>query len=185
MRKPIQLTCLSLLLSATTLPANAATDITSENSANNLQAEISRVQIEWQDPTSYSDVRAANQSRKHFREKTFNRLEKHLEKLASKLPDGQTLKLSVTDLDLAGRVWPGSFMGLNTAGDVRIVKRVDFPSMQFSYTLVDAQNSVIKTGEEKLRDLSFQDRANRHFRSDALRYEKRMLDDWFGKTFKD
>lgn len=146
--------------------------------------ESDRVEIEWKDPKSYSDVRSANQPRTRFRESTFKKLEQHLEKLAIKLPEGQTLKLTVTDLDLAGQVWPGHMVGLNSTSDVRMIKRIDIPRMNFAFQLLNASGNVLKEGEEKLKDMNFQDHINRHFNNDSLRYEKKMLDDWFKDTFE-
>ncbi len=143
-----------------------------------------RVNIEWEDPKSYTDVRPSNQSRKRFRESTFNRIEKHLEKLALKLPDGQTLKMTVTDLDLAGHVWPGHIAGLDSTSEVRIIKRIDIPRVDFSYQLMDASGAVLKEGEEKLKDMNFQEHGTNRFSDDALRYEKNMLTDWFKNTFE-
>lgn len=142
-----------------------------------------RVQITWKDPKSFTDVRPSNESRKRFREKTFELLEEHLEKLSSKLPEGQSLTMTVTDLDLAGRVWPGTFIGMDSAGDVRLIKRVDIPRMSFSYKLLDANGDVVKEGEESIKDMGFQERIHRYFKSDRLRYEKTMIADWFNDTF--
>ena len=183
----IKFTSLRLALFVLSVTATAivtANDQTTQPSPAAAPA-VARVDIQWQDPQSFSDVRAANQSRARYREQTFAQIEQHLDKLVSTLPQGQTLQLTVTDLNLAGRVWPSSLVGLASAGDVRIIKGTDFPAMRFSYTLRDDNSDIVKAGEEHLRDLSFQNRVNRHSRGDALRYEKRMLDDWFAKTFAD
>lgn len=135
------------------------------------------VQVEWQDPDSYRDVRAQMGSNQSFRENVFKQLEKHLHKVTKKLPEGQVLHLTVTDVDLAGQVWPGSFYGLNSANDVRIVKAVDFPRIRFNYQLKE-HDVVVKEGEENIKDMSFQQRSNRLFKSDPLRYEKALLERW-------
>lgn len=141
-----------------------------------------RVNIEWQNPKSYTDIRPSNQSKKRFQEATFKKIEKFLEKLAGKLPEGQKLKMTVTDLDLAGHVWPGHMAGMNNTQDIRVIKRVDFPRMNFSYTLVDENGKMLKSGEEKLKDMSFQSHNLGRIHSDGLRYEKNMLEHWFKKT---
>jgi len=141
-----------------------------------------RVNIEWQDPKSYTDIRPSNQSKKRFQESTFKKLEKFMEKLATKLPEGQHLNLVVTDLDLAGHVWPGHMAGMSNTQDVRVIKRVDFPRINFSYTLLDSNGETVKAGEETLKDMSFQEHHLGRFKSDGLRYEKNMLERWFKKT---
>lgn len=153
--------------------------------AEDKAAQPDRVEIEWQNPKEFTDVKAANGHRGKFRDSTFAKLEKHLEKLAEHLPEGTKLKMTVTDLDLAGKVWPGHFSGLDTTSDVRVVKRIDIPRMNFSYELVDANGTVVKSGEENLKDMAFQDRLSKHRRHDSLRYEKTMLKNWFSKEFGD
>lgn len=175
----------ALLLAVFAHPATANDETAQPESESTTASAMARVEIQWLDPQSFTDVRAANQSRGRYRKQTFAQITKHMEKLVSTLPQGQTLVLKVTDLNLAGRVWPSSFVGLSAAGDVRVIKPADFPAMRFSYTLMDANSDVVQAGEEHLRDLAFQNRVNRHSRGDALRYEKRMLDDWFAQTFGD
>lgn len=145
------------------------------------QAEV---EVNWQNPEDYRDVRPANESRKRFAETTFKRLDEYLVKLAEKLPDGQKLVITVTNLDLAGEVWPASFIGLgHSASDVRLIKRIDIPRMAFSYQLLDQSGVVLQEGQEKLKDMSFQERANRLFDNEPLRYEKNMLRQWFLAEF--
>jgi hypothetical protein len=142
------------------------------------------VEIEWDKPEEYRDVRPSNESRKKFREATFEHLNEYMNKLASALPEDQKLLMKVSDLDLAGQVWPISYLGLGHGGsDVRIVKNIDIPRINFSYQLLTQSGQVVKQAEVKLKDMSFLDRSNRSFKSDSLRYEKNMLQRWFKKEF--
>lgn len=143
-----------------------------------------RVQIDWQNPEKYTDVDPVNESRKRFRERTFEKLEHYFEELAQSLPQGQTLHLTVTNLDLAGEVWPASFVGLGRSGnDVRLIKDVYIPRMEFSYTLKDASGAVLKEDNVYIKDMAFHNRLNKYFDQDSLRYEKVMIEDWFDDTF--
>jgi hypothetical protein len=143
-----------------------------------------KVEIEWDKPEEYRDVRPSNESRKKFREATFEHLNEYMNKLASALPEDQKLLMKVSDLDLAGQVWPISYLGLGHGGsDVRIVKNIDIPRINFSYQLLTQSGQVVKQAEVKLKDMSFLDRSNRSFKSDSLRYEKNMLQRWFKKEF--
>ncbi|MFQ3235001.1 MAG: hypothetical protein ACI9C4_000554 [Paraglaciecola sp.] len=145
------------------------------------QAEV---EVTWQNPEEYRDVRPANESRKRFANNTFNKLDGYLGELAESLPEGQKLLMTVTNLDLAGEVWPASFVGLGHSGsNVRLIKSIYIPRMTFSYQLLGRTGEVLQQGEEKLKDTSFQDRANRFFDSEPLRYEKNMLRQWFVSTF--
>ena len=142
------------------------------------------VEINWQNPENYRDVTPTAQTRKSFREQVFSQLGEYMEKLAETLPDQQKLQITVTNLDLAGQVWPASFVGLgNSASDVRIIKNIDIPRISFSYSLQTNGNEVLKQGEVELKDMAFMDRPSRFFDSDNLRYEKTMLKDWFEETF--
>lgn len=148
--------------------------------------QAAEVKITWEEPESYSDVKPTNESRKRFRERTLQELEEHIVDLASDLPESQVLSMTVTNVDLAGQVWPSQFVGFgNGAGsDVRIIKRVDIPRMTFSYSLANADGQVILSGEDvKLKDMDFMESNIRRNRTESLSYEKAMLNDWFSDTF--
>ncbi|WP_394223656.1 DUF3016 domain-containing protein [Alteromonas gracilis] len=149
-------------------------------------SQAAEVKITWEEPESYTDVRPSNESRKRFRERTLKQLEAHIVELSSELPESQVLSMTVTNVDLAGEVWPSQFVGFAQGGgnDVRIIRRVDIPRMTFSYTLSNAEGQVILSDEDvKLKDMDFIDSHVRHRRGEALSYEKAMLDDWFSDTF--
>lgn len=151
--------------------------------SSNTALAQAEVEVEWKEPKKYRDIRPANESRAGFQKRVFNQLTEHLQKLAKELPEGQKLSLVVTDVDLAGQVWPGHFVGIDTASDVRLIKRIDIPRMAFSYKLTDSDGTVLKEGEANIKDMAFQDRSHRSFSNDSLRYEKTMLRSWFQDTF--
>ena len=136
-------------------------------------------EVTWTDYKSYRDIDPGNEGRKSFRERTFKDLEKHFAKLAETLPEGQVLKIDVTDVDLAGDT--------NAAGihRTRIIKQIYSPRMNFSYELLDAKGNVIQSEEVSIRDMNFMSGSNLKYRSKSLGYEKKMLDDWFEETFKE
>lgn len=134
-------------------------------------------EVIWTDYKKYRDIDPSNGGRKHFRERTFKKFEKHFSKLAEKLPEGQVLKIDVTDVDLAGDTNIG---GINR---LRIVKDIYFPRMNFSYQLINADGSEVLSGKIKLKDMSFMMGSNLRYSHDPLGYEKKMLDEWFGDTF--
>lgn len=144
------------------------------------KAEESRIAVEWIEPKSYIDVRGANYSNRLFRKQVFKELEEHLADLSEDLPEGQSLKMRVTDLDLAGRVEPGGFNGIGIgAGDIRIVRHIDIPRIKFEYDLIDAEGAIIKTEEVNLKDMAFLDRPRISRRFEPHGYEKRMISEWF------
>lgn len=155
-------------------------------SASCFAQEEGRVEITWEEPKSYTDIRPANETRAGFRKRVFANLENYMEHLSEDLPEGYSLSMTVTDVDLAGQVWPSRFAGFRAgAADVRIIDRPWIPRMDFSYSLSDADGNEIKTAEVSLKDMVFQDRIVSRRNSDAFVYEKAMLKDWFGKEFGD
>ena len=146
--------------------------------------QAAQVEVTWEEPKSYRDVKPSNESRTRFRERTFKELDELFTELAEKLPDDQKLSITVTDLDLAGQVWPASFVGMGqSAADVRIIKEIDIPRMSFSYVLTGGDNTVLKSEDVELKDMMFMNTVNRRLASDNLNYEKNMIEDWFNDTF--
>ncbi len=145
------------------------------------------VKITWEEPETYSDVKPTNESRKRFRERTLEDLEQHIVELASDLPESQVLSMTVTNVDLAGQVWPSQFVGFGTGGgsDVRIIKRVDNARISFSYSLTDDSGKVLKSADVKLKDMSFLDNPSTFRQNEYLGYEKAMLKDWFDEEMAD
>ena len=142
---------------------------------------LSKVEITWQSPNDYRDIRPSNETRKGFRERVFSSLGKHFNKLAEALPEGQSLSVTVTNIDLAGQVWPTFGAG---AADIRIVDRVDIPRMAFSYELKE-NGDTIKSAEVKLKEMAFMNRISRMRSSEPFGYEKAMLTRWFDNEFED
>ena len=136
-------------------------------------------EVTWTDYEKYRDIHPGDGSKKHFRERTFKNFEKHFAKIAESLPEGQVLKIDVTDVDLAGDTHAG---GINRH---RIVKDIYFPRMNFSYQLINADGSEVVSAEVVLKDMSFMRTNSLKYRNDSLGYEKKMIDDWFFKAFKD
>jgi len=138
------------------------------------------VEVKWTEPSKYRDVKPSNSgSRKHFEEQTFKNLENHFTKLASQLPENQTLKIEVTDVDLAGDVNHG---GINR---LRIIKEIYFPRIKLSYELIDNDKKSLVSGDVNLKDMNFMMGSRLKYRNDSLGYEKKMLDDWFKDTFSE
>lgn len=122
-------------------------------------------------PENFTDVPFSTWDR----ERVLKDLQQHFDKLAARLPAGQQLNVEVTDIDLAGETWPARFHGQ----DIRVMKGgADWPRISLRYSITQA-GQVIKSGQENLADMAYQYNMSRYGGDDALRYEKRMLDDWF------
>jgi len=134
------------------------------------QAEVSYVK-----PEEFSDMPFSINDR----ERVLKELSKHFTEMARQLPAGQILKVEVLDVDLAGRVYPRH----SYPDDIRIMRGgADWPTMHLRYTL-EQDGKVLRSGEDHLSNMMYQDRINRYSSGDPLRYEKQMMDDWFQKEF--
>lgn len=134
-------------------------------------------EVIWTEPEKYRDINSGNEPKTKYRERIFKEFEMHFAKMANELPEGHTLNINVTDVDLAGDVNAG---GIDR---IRIVRDLYFPRLKFSYDLYDSHGEKIKAGGTNLKDMGFLVGSNLHYRNKPLSYEKHMLDKWFNSTF--
>jgi hypothetical protein len=140
--------------------------------ASSAQA-AGRVDVDYVKPQEFSDAGRSVVDR----ERTMSSLTTYLRQLANRLPDGQTLKVEVTDIDLAGELYPGG-----RHDDLRVVRGgADWPRIALRYTLLDG-NRTLKSGQAQLSDPAymFTLRGSAQFWGEQA-YEKRMLKQWFDK----
>ncbi|QOY95072.1 DUF3016 domain-containing protein [Massilia sp. UMI-21] len=131
--------------------------------------------VNYVNPEKFSDLPTSDWER----ENVLRDLVKFFDKLAQDLPAGQDLTVNITDIDLAGREYPGQ----RATGDMRVREgKSDWPYVEIHYTL-SANGQVIDNGVAQLRDQSYLLRPTKlSMENDSLRYEKRMIQDWFKKT---
>jgi len=128
------------------------------------------VEISFADAPHYSDAgRGALE-----RERTLNALADHLSRWAERLPDGQSLKLTVLDIDLAGEL-----EHVPRWHEVRVLRgRADWPKITLRFSL-QQQGRTVSEGLARLSDMAYElGRRN----PDEFGHEKRMLDRWFATT---
>ena len=110
------------------------------------------------------------------RDEILRDLTAHFDRLGKTLPAGQDLKVEVLDMRLAGRLRRGG------PREIRVIKNgADWPTMHIRYA-VESGGKVITSGESKLSDMAYTSRTTRYSDGEPLRYEKRMIDEWFKKT---
>jgi hypothetical protein len=130
-----------------------------------------RADVGFTDPERFTDAGPNAVER----ERTQRLLREHIEHLAARLPDGQVLRVQVSDIDLAGVFDP--FID----GGVRVVGRVaDAPRITLRYTL-SAGDRALASGEARLTDMAYLERGVGPHRGSPLEYERRLLDDWFAE----
>lgn len=134
------------------------------------------VQVTFVQPEKFADVRdSALRSEDHLAN-----LKRHLEEIGARYtPDGQTLRVEVLDVDLAGEPKPGA-----RPHDLRVLRgRADWPRVELRYTL-EAPGAAPRTGRAVVADMAYLQRTPTRFTTEPLPYERRMLEDWFRSEFK-
>jgi hypothetical protein len=131
------------------------------------------VEVSYVKPDQFSDAGRTPMAR----EATMKSLTAFLQTLGRKLPDGQTLRVQFTDINLAGELQPWR------TDEVRVLRgRADWPRISLHYTLL-ASDKVIASGDADLSDMNYLaspplDKP----RLGDLPFEKRMLQKWFDTT---
>lgn len=166
MRLPI--TLLALLLAGTALAETPAPD---------AAVPPANIRVTFIKPETFID--ATYDNRPSTRTQVTGDIAKLFAELSKRyLPQNQRLEVEVTDIDLAGRYEPWQ----TDNRESRFVREGTWPSMAFKYRLLEGEREVAK-GEEQLADMSFLTQPAPRTSNDRLRYEKRMLDDWFRARF--
>jgi hypothetical protein len=111
------------------------------------------------------------------REEVLRDLVDYLDKLGRQLPAGQDLTVEIIDIDLVGRSYPS-----HSVREFRLAKNsAEWPSISLRYT-ISANGQVLRSGAEQIKDMGFASRRNVRPEDGNLRYEKRMINEWFEKT---
>lgn len=141
---------------------------------------VARANVEFFEPQKFTDVRdtyMGDPDRTTYLEQIRHHL---LEQAKYYVPEGCTLSVTFTDIDMAGdfEPWHGPRWT-----DVRIVKDIYPPRIDLTFRLTDAEGKVLKEGKRELRDLAFLMKITTAFRDDSVRHEKALLDDWLRSEF--
>ena len=135
-------------------------------------ASAGDVTVNYIQPDRFSDLPFSAWDR----EEALKELTEHFASLGAKLPPDQNMRIDVTDVDLAGREIP--HRGVR---DLRVIRNgAEWPRIDLRYT-IERNGQVLRTGEAQLRDMAFMDRISRYSDGDSLRFERRMIDDWFNQ----
>jgi hypothetical protein len=131
------------------------------------------VQVNFQDPEHFTDMRRTFPGQ-GADEGYLNELRDYIQRIGSaRLPAGDTLTVTITDVDMAGEFEPQRGPQFN---DVRIVKSIYPPRINLTYRLTDTTGAVRSEGERQLRDQAFEWTGSPIMRDEPLRYEKALLD---------
>lgn len=135
----------------------------------------STTEVSFTLPDQFSDARLNRDYGRGADDFVLKDLKAHIEKLGKRyLQPGQTLKMDIRDIDLAGQFepWRVNFQ------DVRFMREVTWPRIKLHYSL-EQDGKTLVSRDVTVIDQSYLQHGNYYFSNDRLRYEKTMLDDWF------
>ena len=133
------------------------------------------VQVAFPSPESYTDASLDRANDGRAREATLRLIREHLERLGQRHLAGDVkLVVDVLDIDLAGEHETLRARAYN----VRVLRETTWPRIKLRYVLSRGER-VLAQGEEMIVDENYLMRVDARISSDPLRYEKRMLDEWF------
>ena len=163
-------------------PAEARSrNVTDPDAPRSVPANGS-VSVHWTDPNEFSDIRHSGNRWAAQRGNWVEQLARHLQTRATaRLPQGERLEVTLTDIMRAGQYEPWRAPNLQ---DARIVREIYPPRMTLTFRRLDAQGVVIDEGTRSLRDSGFMMSASSTGSSDPLRFEKNMIDDWIRREFR-
>lgn len=136
-------------------------------------AALAEVTVTYTKPDDYTDLARGA----YDRDRVLKQFTDYFATLEKKLPPGENLKIDVLDIDLAGRMYPR-----RNGDEIRVLNGgADWPRMHLRYTL-EKDGQVLRSGDDNIANMNYQQSRSSYFDSDPLRYEKQMLDDWFTKA---
>jgi Protein of unknown function (DUF3016) len=135
------------------------------------------VKVEYKDYKKFTDMKPASEARGSFEKRTMAGFDKIFADLAKQLPEGYSWNVVVTDIDLAGDV---NHMHTQTGQQIRVIKDVFIPRVNFSYTLLDQNKGVVAEEQDlKLKDMGFMSRISNTRVNESYEHERVMLERWF------
>jgi hypothetical protein len=142
-------------------------------SAAGALPDTGRVQVAWQDPARFSDVKLSPDRRRALEGDWVRQLALYVQRAADRrLPAGQHLQVTLEDIQRAGdrRMLRGNA--------VPVVRDVSPPSIRLHFVRTDTYGRVVAKGKRTLQDPSVLEGATRSTDSDPLVFEKRLVDGW-------
>lgn len=149
--------------------------VTDPDAARSLPAN-GPVNVHWTDPAEFSEIRYSHNRWEAKRGDWVRSLAKYIQtRAARRLLQGQSLDVTITDIELAGNYepWRGP-----QAYSVRFVRDIYPPRIRLSFKLSDASGRVVSEGDRTLTDFAFLLHSSYGNSSDPLRYEKHLLNSW-------
>lgn len=172
----------ALAIGATACATSGPTGMLAPDAPRALPAE-GPVSVAWTDPATFTELRYSGNRWAAARGDWLQDLAEHMRKRAARqLPAGHHLDLTIVDIVRAGQYepWRGARMD-----EVRIVRDIYPPRMTVQFRHTDAAGNLLAEDERRLTDPAFLTHASPLNDSDPLRFEKRMVDSWLRREFRD
>jgi DUF3016 family protein len=145
-------------------------------------AQDSRVSVVFAHPERYADLRLTCVSGAADARALMGELARFLQEAgARRVPEGQRLEITVTDIDMAGDI--ESWRGPGRC-DLRTMKDVYPPRIDLQFRLLGADGAKARAGTRRLRDSNYLINAA-PVTADHLRHEKALLLDWLQKELRE
>lgn len=155
--------------------------VTDADAPRSLPAD-GRVEVRWDDPARFSEIRRSGNPREAARGSWVLQLAEHLRAHAGRrLPAGERLAVDLVDIDRAGEYEP--WQGIQYA-DTRVLRDRYPPRIVLRFTRSGADGRVLAHGERTLRDAAFLLHASGAGDGDPLRHEKAMLERWLARELR-
>jgi hypothetical protein len=140
-----------------------------------------KTEVVFFEPEKFTDVRDhSGGDSESERNEVLSDLRTYFVKQSARLmAAGQVLKITVTDVDLAGDFEPWHAIG---GSDIRVVRDIYPPRITLAFQLTDADGSILAQGDRTLTDMNFMQRLSIE-RDDPRRHEKALIDDWLHREF--
>ena len=139
------------------------------------------VSVAWADPATFTELKASGNRFESAQGDWLIQLAKYMRKQADKqLTPGNKLELTIVDIQRAGRYEP--WHGLDRQ-NIRMIRDIYPPRMTVRFVVKGPDGQVLAEGERKLVDNAFL-MGTQINSNDSLRYEKRLIDDWLRKEFR-
>ena len=131
-----------------------------------------RIEVNFDKPENYTDWKLSWEGPDWYIDEIFTAVRSYLVKVAEpRLPDGYSLKIVFTDIDLGNR------------SSRHVPSDSGAPAFDFTYSVTDPSGAVVKKGTEDLR--FYWDLANERFTTDTtdltteiIEHEKPLLKNW-------
>lgn len=175
MTRTVRLLLILVVLFATATAGARTRNVTDPDAPRSLPAD-GAVSVQWTDPAEFTDLKFSGNRWRASQGNWVHQLAEHLRESAGKrLPEGERLEVTITDIARAGRYEPWHGMHMQ---DVRILRDHYPPSMKLDFRHYAADGGLIAEGSREVRDTGYLMGGSNIGTHDTLYYEKRMIDEW-------